>query len=126
MRCMQWHVGINSPPDIVTLALQSPAVVISRAIVYQNWMKLNLYNVQGTCTETFGSQVITGNRNVSSTNTSRYDFQRYIFQNKITIIGLDVNEMYAVTYGYQFSPGYRNVSIAATCRYDFQGHIWLI
>ena len=33
MGCMQWHVGINSPLDIVTLALQSPAVMISRAIL---------------------------------------------------------------------------------------------
>ena len=72
---------------------------------------------------TFGSKVMTGNRNVSSTDTTRYDFQRYIFQNKTNIIGHGVNGMYAVTCGYQFSPGYRNVSITVTCRYDFQGHI---
>ena len=40
MGCMQWHVVINSPLDIVTLALQSPAVMISRAIfarIRQTW-----------------------------------------------------------------------------------------
>ena len=98
MWCMQWHVGINSPLDIVTLALQSPAVMISRAIFVR--IKVNLYNVRETCTETFGSQVITGYRNVSCTNTYRYDFQSYIFPNKTNIIGLDMNGMYAVKCGY--------------------------
>ena len=32
MGCMQWHVGINSLLDVVTLALQPPAVMISRSI----------------------------------------------------------------------------------------------
>ena len=72
---------------------------------------------------TFGSKVISGNRKVSSTYTSRYDLQRYIIPNMTTIIRLDENGIYAVTFGYQFFPGYRNVSIAVTCRYDFQGHI---
>ena len=75
------------------------------------------------CTETFGSQVTTGNRNVRSPKISRYDFQRCIVPNKTNITEQDVNGMYAVTCGYQFSPGYRNVSIAVTCRYDFKGHI---
>ena len=119
MGSMQWHESINSPLDIVTLALQSPAVMISRAIF--DWF--NLYNVKGTCTWTFGSKVMTGNRNVSSTDTTRYDFQRYIFPNKTNIIGHGVNGMFEGACGYQFSPGYRNVSITVTCRYDFQGHI---
>ena len=75
------------------------------------------------CTDTFGSQVITGYRNVSKSNTSPYDFQRYVFPNKVNILGLDMNGMYAVTCGYQFFPGYRNVSIELTSPYDFQGHI---
>ena len=32
MGSMQWHVGINSPLDIVTLASESPAGMISGAI----------------------------------------------------------------------------------------------
>ena len=64
---------------------------------------VNSYNDQGTCTEIFGSQVFTGYRNVSNSNISPYDFQRDIFPNKTNIIGLDLNEMYAVTCGYQFS-----------------------
>ena len=102
MWCMQWHMGISSPLDIVTLASATPAVTISKAIFA--WIR---------------SQVITGYRNVSNSNTSPYDSQRYILPNKTNIIGLDMNGMYAVTFGYQFSPGYRNVCIAVTCRYDF-------
>ena len=132
MRCMQMNVmyavtcGYQFSPGYRNVGIAVTCRCGFQGYICQNWIKLNLYNLQGTCTDTFGSKVVTGNRNVSSTNTSRYDFLRYIFQNKITIIGLDGNEMYAVTYGYQLSPGYRNVSIAATCRYDFQGHIWLI
>ena len=115
-------MGVNFPPDIVSLALQSCRYDFQGHIC-QNQIKVNLYKVQETCTETFGSQVFTGYRNVSSTDTSRYDFQGYIFPHKTNIIGHDVNGMYAVTCGHQFSPGYRNVSIAVACRYDFQDHI---
>ena len=55
------------------------------------------------CTDTFGSQVITGYRNVSKSNTSPYDFQRYVFPNKVNILGLDMNGMYAVTVGINSS-----------------------
>ena len=54
----------------------------------------------------------------------RYIFQRYIFQNKSSIIGRDVNGMYAVTCGCHSSNRNRNVSITVTSRYNFQRHIW--
>ena len=98
MGCMQWHLVINSPLDIVTFALQSPAVMISRAIFVR--IKVNLYNVKETYRETFGSQVNTGYRIVSCADTSRHDFQHYIFPDKINIIGLGLNGMYAVKCGY--------------------------
>ena len=62
MGCMQWHVGINSPLDVVTLALQPPAVMISRSIFAK--VRYNFTYITSR-TETIGSEVITGNRNVS-------------------------------------------------------------
>ena len=70
--------------------------------ICKNLVKANFYWVEGTCTYTFGSKVTPGYHNVSCINTSRYIFQRYIFQKKSNIIGHDVNGMYAVTCGYHF------------------------
>ena len=80
MWCMQWHMGISSPLDIVTLASATPAITISKAIFA--WIR---------------SQVITGYRNVSNSNTSPYDSQSHILLNKANLIWLDMNGMYAVS-----------------------------
>ena len=89
--------------------------------ICQNWIKINLYNVKGACTQTFGSKVVTGYRNVSCIYTSRFISQRYNSQNQTTNIGDDVNGMYAVTCGYHFAP--RNVGIRVTSSYNFQRHV---
>ena len=122
MGCMQWHVGIISPMEIVTLALQLPPVIISSAIFdkirYKYTYITSTRRVHRHLGQNLPQDIVT-----LAVDTSRYNFQRYIFQNKINIIGHEVNGMYVVTLGYQLAPGNRNVSIRVTSRYNFQRHI---
>ena len=116
-------MDIISTMEIVTLAFQLPPVIISSAIFDRNRYKYSYKTSERRVHRHLVSKLATGYRNVSCRDTSRYNFQRYIFQNKINTIGHDVNGMYVVTLGFQFAPGNRIVSITVTSRYNFQHHI---
>ena len=116
-------MDIISPMEIVTLAFQLPPVIISSAIFDRNRYKYSYKTSERRVHRHLVSKLATGYRNVSCRDTSRYNFQRYIFQNKINFIGHDVNGMYLVTLVFQFAPGNLKVGVSVTSRYNFQCHV---
>ena len=71
--------GYQFPPGYRNVSIGVTCRHNFQGHICQGLIKVKLYNVQGTCTESYGSQVITGYRNVSNSNTSRYDFSTLYF-----------------------------------------------
>ena len=91
---MNWMYAMTLSLDISTLTVELPKVLNSNA---------NLPEIDKCLKNKKIENIIAGYRNVGSRDTSLYNFQSYIFQNKFDIRWYDMNGMYSVTCGDQFS-----------------------
>ena len=108
--------------EIATLAFQLPPFIISCVIFARIRYKYTYIKSKRHIHRHLGQYLLLDIATLARDN-SRYNLQRYIFQNEINIIGHDVNGMYVVILGFQFAPGNPIVSIRVTSRYNFQHHI---